>query len=88
MFKEILNGYHDESFVYIIEGAAGPYASFVPVADITGNIYGEHDWDVCCGYVKDIKKATSVDDLLNLPPKQETNDQTQKDSISQPSQKK
>lgn len=67
MYNEILNGYHDDSHVYIINGQSGPYVSYVPAKDQTSVVGGECDWDICNGIVRDIKQATSLEELQSRP---------------------
>lgn len=73
MFKDILKGYNDEAFVYIIGSASGMYVSYSPSHEQVSGVRGVNDWDICSGYVKDLKKINGVDDLLEmeLPPKKE-----------------
>lgn len=66
MYNKILNGYHDDSYVYIIGGQSGPYVSYVPTRDQTGVIGGEYDWDICNGLVKDIRRASSLEELQQI----------------------
>ena len=66
MYNEILNGYSDESHVYIVNGEAGPYVSFVSANDLTGVFGSEYHWDVCNGLVKDIRDATTPEELPHL----------------------
>ena len=70
MFNDILKGYHDEAFVYIIGGQSGTYVSYSPAFEQTNVISagGIYDWDICSGFVKDIKKAQSFEELPQQQP--------------------
>ena len=65
MFNELLTGYHDEAFVYIIGGQSGTYVSYDTAGEQTNviSVGGIYDWNICSGYVKDIRKAKSFEEL-------------------------
>ena len=62
------------------------FASFVPSEDLTSDVCGEKTWDICRGYVRDIKSATSYEELPQYPPVLEQEKQKVKTLTMKPSQ--
>ena len=63
MFNDLLKGYNEDEYVYIIEGCLEDKVSYESAGNKICPLCGEPSWDICSGLVKDIRKAKVVDDL-------------------------
>ena len=66
MYNDLLEDCNEDDYVYVIEGCLNDYISDKPAPDDPCPICGSYDWDICNGYVKDIRQATDLEELYMI----------------------
>ncbi len=73
MYNDLLIDIEDNEYVHVIQGCLNTYISDKPAPDTPCAICGEYDWEICEGYVSDIKKANDLDQLYEIQCKRISN---------------